>query len=78
MKTLIKPYENIEIKTFDHSFYKGEKKLINTKLCLDFKFYQKFLLIILASFSFVLFPESPIDSEVLCKKYHSADACIIW
>ena len=45
---------------------------------LDFKFYQKLFVILLASCAFLIFPESPQDSEVLCKKYQSTKACMVW
>ena len=78
MKTLIKPQVKFKITSFDNSDYQVEEKLINTKIGFNFKFYQKLFLILLTSSIILIFPESPRESEVLCKKYHSAKACFIW
>ena len=64
--------------SFDDSTYQVKEKLNNSKFGLDFKFYQKLFLILIASCIFLIFPESPKDSEILCKKYYSAEACIVW
>ena len=37
-----------------------------------------FIVLILTLFSFLIIPESPKDSEILCKKYHSNEACHVW
>tara|TARA_Y100000746_G_scaffold216155_1_gene210866 strand:+ start:528 stop:764 length:237 start_codon:yes stop_codon:yes gene_type:complete len=78
MRTLIKPKVKLKIASFDNSIYQVKEKSNNPKFGLNFKFYQKLLLILLTSCTFLIFPESPHDSEVLCKKYYSTDACIIW
>ena len=64
--------------SFDDLSYQVKEKLNNSKFGLDFKFYQKLFVILLASCAFLIFPESPQDSEVLCKKYQSIKACMIW
>ena len=78
MKTLVNPQLKSKIINFDSSFYQTKEKLINSKIYIDFKFYQKLFLILLTSSTFLIFPESPKDSEALCKKYNSQEACIIW
>ena len=78
MKTLIKPQVKLKIPSFDNSAYQVEEKLINPKIGLDLKFYQKLFLILLTSSIFLIFPESPKDSEFVCKKFHPAKACFIW
>ena len=64
--------------SFDDSTYQVKEKLNNSKFGLDFKFYQKLFVILLVSCAFLIFPESPQDSEVLCKKYQSTKACMVW
>ena len=64
--------------SFDDSTYQVKEKSTNSKLGLDFKFYQKLFVILFASCAFLIFPESPQDSEVLCKKYHSSKVCMVW
>ena len=78
MQTLIQHERKLKIASFDNSTYQVNKKLNNSKLAFDFKFYQKLFVIFLISCVFLIFPESPQDSEVLCKKYHSREACIVW
>ena len=78
MQTLIQPELKLEITSFDHSNFQVKEKSNNSKFGLDLKFYQKLFLILFASCTFLIFPESPQDSEVLCKKYQSTKACMVW
>ena len=78
MQTLIQPKVKLKMANFDNSTYEVKQKSNNLKLGLDFKFYQKLFVIIFMSCSFLIFPESPKDSEVVCRKYHSTEACNIW
>ena len=78
MQTLIKPELKLEITTFENSIYPVKKKSVSTKSGLVLKFYQKLFVILFASCAFLIFPESPQDSEALCKKYNSIEACVVW
>ncbi len=78
MQTLIQSKVKPKMINFDNSTYEVKAKSNNLKLGLDFKFYQKLFVIIFMSCSFLIFPESPKDSEVVCRKYHSTEACNIW
>ena len=78
MQTLIKPKLKLKIASFDKSNYQVKENLNNLKFGLDFKFYQKLFVIFFASCTFLIFPESPRDSETLCKKYHLTEACMVW
>ena len=78
MQTLIQPEVKLKIVGFDNSNSQVKEKSNNSKSRLDFKFYQKLFVILLVSCAFLIFPESPKDSETLCKKFHSKDACLIW
>ena len=78
MQTLIKPKLKLKIASFDNSNYQVKENSNNLKFGLDFKFYQKLFVILLVSCAFLIFPESPQDSEVLCKKYQSTKACMVW
>ena len=64
--------------SFDDSSFHTKQKLNNSKFGLDFKFYQKLFVILLTLCSFLIIPESPKDSEIVCNKYHSTEACIVW
>ncbi len=78
MQTLIQPDIKQKIASFDSSTYLIKEKSNNSKFGLGLKFYQKLLVILFTSCVFLIFPESPQDSELLCNKYHSADACLVW
>ena len=78
MQNLIHSKVKLKMANFDNSTYEVKEKSNNPKLSLDFKFYQKLFIIILMFCSFLIFPESPKDSEFVCRKYHSREACNIW
>ena len=78
MQTLIQPEVKLKIASLDNSNYQIKEKSKNSKFGLDFKFYQKLFVILFASCAFLIFPESPQESEALCKKYHPTDACMLW
>ena len=78
MQTLIQPEVKLKIASFDNSTYKVKRKLNKTKFGLFFKFYQKLFPILLSTCAFLIFPEAPKHSEVLCQKYHSIEACNVW
>ena len=78
MQTLIRSEGKIKIANFDNLNCQVKEKSNNSKFALDFKFYQKLFVILLAFCTFLIFPESPQDSEALCKKYHSTKACMVW
>ena len=78
MQTLIQSKVKLKMVNFDNSTYEVKAKSNNPTLGLDFKFYQKLFVIIFMFCSFLIFPESPKDSEVVCRKYHSTEACNIW
>ena len=77
MQTLIQSNVKIKMANFDNSTYEVKEKSNNPKLTLDLQFYQKFFVIIFMFCAFLIFPESPKDSEVVCRKYHSTEACNI-
>ena len=78
MQTLNHSELNLKRVSYENSIYKIKEKSINSKFGLDFKVYQKLFLIILSICAFLIFPESPKNSEFLCKKYHPTSACIVW
>ena len=78
MQTLIQPQVKLKIASFDNSNCQVKEKLNNSKFGLDYKFYRKLFVILFASCAILIFPESPQDSEALCRKYQSREACIVW
>ncbi len=75
MKTAVKP--DLKSKTFPNKqsfIFQREKETI----VVDFKFYQK-LIVVLISFSTILiFPESPRVLENICESYNSRKLCNVW
>ena len=78
MQTLIQPQVKLRIDSFDSSNCQVKEKPNNSRFGLDNKFYQKLFVILFASCALLIFPESPKDSDVLCNKYQSAEACMVW
>ena len=78
MQTLIEPNVKLNKASFDNSAFKVQEKFNNPKISLNCKFYQKVFPLLLASCTFLIFPESPKSSAILCQKYYSTKACIIW
>ena len=78
MQTLIQNEATQKITTLDCFTSQVKVESNNSKFDLGFQLYQKLFVIIFTSCAFLIFPESPQDSELLCKKYHSPDACIVW
>ena len=75
MKTAVRP--DLKSKTFCHSksytlLRKKEISLINTKS------YQKLFVILISLSTFLIFPESPRESENICESYNSKNSCNIW
>tara|TARA_B100001778_G_scaffold228252_1_gene189634 strand:+ start:418 stop:654 length:237 start_codon:yes stop_codon:yes gene_type:complete len=78
METLIQPKIKRKMVSLDNLAYQVKEKSNNSKFGLNFKFYQRLFVIIITSFAFLIFPESPKDFEVLCRYNHSIKACNIW
>ena len=78
MQTLIHSKIKLKMANFENLTYELKEKSNNLNLGLNSKFYQKLFVIIFMSSLFLIFPESPKDSEVVCRKYHSIEACNIW
>ena len=78
MQALIHSELKLKRASFDVSSYHVNQKLKNSKLGLDLKFYQKLFVIFLSLCAFLIIPESPKDSEIVCNKYHSTEACMVW
>ena len=75
MKTDLKP--DLKSKTFFVSksyprFVEKEVSLVN------FKFYQKFFVFLIAISTILIFPESPRELENICESYNSRKICNVW
>ena len=78
MQTLIQPEVKLKIASFDNSNCQVKVKSNNSRFGLENKFYQRLFVILFASCALLIFPESPQDSEALCRKYQSTEACMVW
>ena len=75
MKTALKP--DFKSKTFCVS--KSYPRLIEKEVCLvNFKFYQKLFVFLLAFSTILIFAESPKELESICKSYNSRKICNVW
>ena len=75
MKIAAKP--NLKSKTFCIS--KSYTPLIEKEISLvNFKFYQKLFVFLLAFSTILIFPESPKELENICESYNSRKVCNVW
>ena len=75
MKTAIKP--DLKSKTF--CVNKVYPRSIEKEVSLvNFKFYQKLFVFLLAFSTILIFPESPKELENICESYNSRKICIVW
>ncbi len=78
MKTIIKPRAEFNTITLRNDVYHCQDNLTNPKIGFDIKLYQKLFLVLLSLFIFLIFPESPKNSQDICYKNNSVKACNIW
>ena len=75
MKTAFKP--DLKSKTFCAS--KSYPRLVEKEVRLvNFKFYQKLFVFLLAFSTILIFPESPKELENICESYNSRKICSVW
>ena len=75
MKTALK--SDLKLKTFTNaeSFTRLREKEISL---VDFKFYQKLLVVLISLSTILIFPESPRELENICEIYNSRKSCNVW
>ena len=58
---------------------KSYHRLIEKEVSLvNFKFYQKLFVFLLAFSTILIFPESPKELESICESYNSRKICNVW
>ncbi len=78
MKTLINPGSKIDtFKLRNHTSHLRQK-VKSSETLVDFKFYQKFFVILTALSTFLIFPETPKELESICHSYYSKQICNVW
>ena len=75
MKTALKP--DLKSKTFfdDKSYPRFVEKEVSS---VNFKFYQKLFVFLIAFSTILIFPESPRELENICESYNSRKICNVW
>ena len=75
MKTAFKP--DLKTKTFSisRSYTRLEKKEISL---VNFKFYQKLLVLLISFLTILIIPESPRELGNICESYNSKKICNVW
>ena len=75
MKTAFEP--DLKSKTFCIS--KNHPFLVEKEVSLvNFKFYQKLFVFLLAFSTILIFPESPKELQNICESYNSIKKCNVW
>ena len=75
MKTALKT--DLKSKTFCVS--KSYHRLVEKDVSLvNFKFYQKLFVFLIAFSTILIFPESPKELENICETYNSRKICNVW
>ena len=75
MKTALK--SDLKSKTFCIS--KSYPRLVEKEVSLiNFKFYQKSFVFLIAISTFLIFPDSPKELENICESYNSRKICNVW
>ena len=75
MKTAVKP--DLKLKTLRIS--KSNIPLIEKETSLvNYKFYQKLFVLLIAFSTILIFPESPREVGNICEDYNSRKICDVW
>ena len=75
MKTALRP--NLKLKTYCIS--KSYSRLTEKEISLiNFKFYQKLLVLIISFATILIFPESPKELGNICESFNSRKICKVW
>jgi len=78
MKTLINSetkLDNFQLR--NHNAYLRQN-VKSSETLVDFKFYQKFFVLLIALSTFLIFPEAPKELESVCHSYNSKQICNVW
>ena len=75
MKIAVKSDLKLNTICVSKSFYCLKEKEIKF---VDFKFYQKLLIVLISICTILIFPESPRELENICENYNSRKICNVW
>ncbi len=75
MKTVVRPYLKSTTVCSRKSYSRFREKEISS---VDFKFYQKFFVVLVSLSTFLIFPESPRELQNICESFHTTESCNVW
>ena len=75
MKTALKPVLKSKTLCVSKSYPRFVEKEVSS---VNFKFYQKSFIFLIALLTILIFPESPRELENICKGYNSRKICNVW
>ena len=75
MKTVVRPYLKSTTVCNRKSYSRFREKEISS---VDFKFYQKFFVVLVSLSTFLIFPESPRELQNICESFHTTESCNVW
>ena len=78
MKTVIKSQVKTSVWEEKTKPFLYAKMKNNSVPLIDFKFYQKLLVVLISLSAILIFPESPKEMEIVCKSYHPHSICNVW
>ena len=75
MKTALKP----DLKSTTFCVSKSYPRLLEKEVSsVNFKFYQKLIVFLIAFSTILIFPETPKELENICESNNSRKICIVW
>ncbi len=75
MKTALKP----DLKSKTYCVSKSYSRLTEKEISLiNFKFYQKFFVLLISFFTILIFSDSPRELGNICETYNSKKVCNVW
>ena len=75
MKTVVRPYLKSTTVCSRKGYSRFREKEISS---VDFKFYQKFFVVLVSLSTFLIFPESPRELQNICESFHTTESCNVW
>ena len=78
MKTVIKPVRQSKAIRIESNPSRFTKKQNSILTIVDFRFYQKLLILLISLSTILIFPESPKELETVCNAYYPNQICQVW
>ena len=78
MKTLINSKNKLDNFKLINQTAHLRQNVKSSETLVDFKFYQKFFVILTALSTFLIFPETPKELEGICHSFYSKQICNVW